>query len=182
MAKSIQESIIRIKNLQASHYPYPHLAVVEEIQPPAKGLMSKLRGLFSKDMTLHFLCPVDMSKVPCGNHGEGYRFRETRRWVKKMPPVLQVRQMLLCVDDSTTGMGSLQTCRDTASKKNVSRSTDGVLYMQCPSFCFARAPVPGDCSDREGGAESSGGGGCRCIGLPAGRQRGGSRDGGRPYS
>ncbi|CAN0252504.1 unnamed protein product [Scytosiphon promiscuus] len=43
-----------------------------------------------KDMTLHFLCPVDMSKVPCGVDGEGYRFHETRAWVKKLAPVLQV--------------------------------------------------------------------------------------------
>lgn len=48
-----------------------------------------------KDMASHFLCPVDMSKVPCGIDGEGYRFGETRGWVKKLSPVLQVRQVLL---------------------------------------------------------------------------------------
>ncbi|CAN0093986.1 unnamed protein product, partial [Ectocarpus sp. 12 AP-2014] len=31
-----------------------------------------------------------MTKVPCGYGGEGYRFRETRGWVKKISPVLQV--------------------------------------------------------------------------------------------
>ncbi|CAN0334113.1 unnamed protein product, partial [Ectocarpus sp. 13 AM-2016] len=41
-------------------------------------------------MVVHFLCPVDMTKVPCGHGGEGYRFRETRGWVKKISPVLQV--------------------------------------------------------------------------------------------
>ncbi|CAM9860887.1 unnamed protein product [Ectocarpus sp. 4 AP-2014] len=43
-----------------------------------------------KDMTPHFLCPVDMEKVPCGMNGEGYRFRERRSWVKKLAPALQV--------------------------------------------------------------------------------------------
>ncbi|CAM9674284.1 unnamed protein product [Ectocarpus sp. 8 AP-2014] len=41
-------------------------------------------------MVLHFLCPVDMTKVRCGYGGEGCRFRETRGWVKKISPVLQV--------------------------------------------------------------------------------------------
>ncbi|CAM9592450.1 unnamed protein product [Ectocarpus sp. 6 AP-2014] len=41
-------------------------------------------------MVLYFLCPVDMSKVPCGFGGEGYRFCKTRDWVKRLSPVLQV--------------------------------------------------------------------------------------------
>ncbi|CAN0376402.1 unnamed protein product, partial [Ectocarpus sp. 8 AP-2014] len=55
-----------------------------------KSLLSTLCGVCTKDMSLHFLCPVDMSKVPCGYGGEGYRFQETRGWVKKISPVLQV--------------------------------------------------------------------------------------------
>lgn len=97
IAKSIQESLERVKNLQAPNYPYPHLVVVKEVETPQakRGLLTKVRGLATKEMALHFLCPVDMSNVPCGVGGEGYRFRETRGWVKKISPVLQVRQGLL---------------------------------------------------------------------------------------
>lgn len=84
-----------MKSLQAPLYPYPHLVVVKEIKADGnRSLLSKLSGVFMKDMTLHFLCPVDMSKVPCGDGGEGYRFRETRRWVKRISPVLQVRRII----------------------------------------------------------------------------------------
>ncbi|CAN0303665.1 unnamed protein product [Ectocarpus sp. 6 AP-2014] len=87
----IQESLMCLKNLQGPNYPYPHLALVEEVKTQGKrGLLTKVRGIAMKDMTLHFLCPVDMSKVPCGVDGGGYRFRETRTWVKKLAPVLQV--------------------------------------------------------------------------------------------
>ncbi|CAM9626315.1 unnamed protein product [Ectocarpus sp. 8 AP-2014] len=55
-------------------------------------MLSKARGLGKKDMRLHFLCPVDMTKVPCGPGGGGYRLQETRVWVKKISPVLQVSQ------------------------------------------------------------------------------------------
>ncbi|CAM9910467.1 unnamed protein product, partial [Ectocarpus sp. 12 AP-2014] len=86
------------ENFQASNYLYPHLVVVEEFKPGStsskahgkKSLLSKLRGIWKKEMVLHFLCPVDMTKVPCGYGGEGYRFRETRGWVKMLSPVLQV--------------------------------------------------------------------------------------------
>lgn len=92
MAKTLQDSNMCIKNLLAPNYPYPHLAVVKEVETGGKrGLMGKLRGVAKKDKTLRFLCPVDMSEVPCGVGGEGYRFRETRGWVKKISPVLQVR-------------------------------------------------------------------------------------------
>ncbi|CAM9376460.1 unnamed protein product [Laminaria digitata] len=107
VAESIQESLMRLKSLQAPNYPYPHHVVVREIESGGasstskeeKGLLSKLslrsacsrlRGVAMREMTLHFLCPVDMSEVSCGFGGEGYRFRETRGWVKKLSPVLQV--------------------------------------------------------------------------------------------
>ncbi|CBJ27067.1 LRR-GTPase of the ROCO family, putative pseudogene [Ectocarpus siliculosus] len=96
--ESTQESLARLKNLQAPNYHYPRLVVVKEVgydgtSPKAHGkksMLSKLRGLGKKDMRLHFLCPVDMTKVPCGPGGDGYRFQETRSWVKKISPVLQV--------------------------------------------------------------------------------------------
>ncbi|CAN0502851.1 unnamed protein product, partial [Ectocarpus sp. 12 AP-2014] len=87
----IQESLMCLKRLQAPNYPYPHLVAVKEIAAQGKwSPLSKLRGLAMKDLTLHFLCPVDMEKVPCGMNGGGYRFRERRSWVKKLAPVLQV--------------------------------------------------------------------------------------------
>ncbi|CAM9658573.1 unnamed protein product [Ectocarpus sp. 12 AP-2014] len=95
---STQESLMRLKNLQAPNYPYPRLVAVEEIASGGtpstahgiKSVLNKLRVVGTKEMTLRFLCPVDMTKVPCGYGGEGYRFREARRWVKKLSPVLQV--------------------------------------------------------------------------------------------
>ncbi|CAM9824534.1 unnamed protein product [Ectocarpus fasciculatus] len=87
----MQESLMCLKRLQAPDYPYPHLVVVKEIETQEKrSPLSKLRGLAMKDMTMHFLCPVDMEKVPCGMNGQGYQFRERRSWVKKLAPVLQV--------------------------------------------------------------------------------------------
>lgn len=94
----IQESLTRLEDLQAPNYAYPHLVVMKEAgpgdassRPPGKkSLLSKLRGMATKEMALHFLCPVDMSEVPCGVGGQGYRFRVTRSWIKKLSPVLQV--------------------------------------------------------------------------------------------
>eukprot|EP00752_Nemacystus_decipiens_P012229 g10841.t1 len=87
----MQEILMSLKNLQGPNYPFPHVVVVEEVKTQGKrSLVTKVRDTFVQDMTLHFLCPVDMSKVPCGVNGEGYRFRETRGWVKKLSPVLQV--------------------------------------------------------------------------------------------
>lgn len=93
VAESLQERLMCLRNLQAPNYPYPDLVVVKEVETQGKkSLLSKVRGVGVKDMTLHFLCPVDMSTVPCGMNGEGYRFRETRGWIKKLSPVMQVRQ------------------------------------------------------------------------------------------
>lgn len=107
VAKSVQESVMCINNLQAANCPYPHLVVVEETKAQGtKGLASKIRCMAAKDMTLHFLCPVDMSKVPCGVRGEGYRLRQTRSWVKKMSPVLQVRQICIMTGAANLFIGS----------------------------------------------------------------------------
>ncbi|CAM9739597.1 unnamed protein product [Hapterophycus canaliculatus] len=104
---STHESLMRLKNLQASSYRYPRLVALEETvagdasarTQQTTGLLSRqrcvpccfrLRGVATKDMTLHFLCPVDMEKVACGFGGGGFRFRKTREWIKTISPVLQV--------------------------------------------------------------------------------------------
>lgn len=95
---SVQETLMRIESLQAPNFPYPHLVAVRKVQPGGassrttkkRTLLSSLRGVGTKEMTLRFLCPVDMSEVPCGFAGEGYPFRKARDWVKKLSPVLQV--------------------------------------------------------------------------------------------
>ncbi|CAN0002519.1 unnamed protein product, partial [Ectocarpus fasciculatus] len=113
VAESTQESLMRLKDLQAPHYPYPRLVAVKEVGSDrtssnahgVKRWLSKMRGTGKKDMTLHFLCPVDMTTVPCGYGGEGYRFRETRGWVKKIAPVLQVAVVTAKVAlKATTGL------------------------------------------------------------------------------
>lgn len=85
-----QESLMRIKDLQAPNYPYPHLVEVKETQ--ANGKRGVFRSIFVKDMALHFLCPADMSTVPCGVGGNGYRLRKKHDWVKRFSPALQVRR------------------------------------------------------------------------------------------
>ncbi|CAM9212614.1 unnamed protein product [Ectocarpus sp. 8 AP-2014] len=111
--ESTQESLMRLKDLQAPNYRYPRLVVVKEVgsdnaSPKAHGkksMLSKLRGVGKKDMTLHFLCPVDMTKVPCGFGGDGYRFQETRGWVKKISPALQMAVVTAKVAlNATTGL------------------------------------------------------------------------------
>ncbi|CAB1115503.1 unnamed protein product [Ectocarpus sp. CCAP 1310/34] len=112
--ESSQESLMRLKDLQALNYRYPRLVIVKEAgicgrSSKATGwkrfLPNKFRGVGKKDMALHFLCPVDMTKVPCGYGGEGYRFQETRDWVKKISPVLQVAVVTAKVAlNATTGL------------------------------------------------------------------------------
>ena len=113
MAKTLQDSNMCIKNLLAPNYPYPHLAVVKEVETVGKrGCMGKLRGVARKDMTLRFLCPVDMSEVPCGVGGEGYRFHRTRGWVKKISPALTVGWFIACCCQSQQlpGLGCDSCC------------------------------------------------------------------------
>lgn len=88
MARGVQESLMRVKNLQAPNYPYPSHMEVEAA--PATGKWSRFRSVFVVDLSLHFLCPSDMSRVPCGVSGNGYPLRKTRGWVKKISPALQV--------------------------------------------------------------------------------------------
>ncbi|CAM9785732.1 unnamed protein product [Ectocarpus sp. 13 AM-2016] len=110
VAESTQESLMRLESLLDPNYLYPRLVVVKEVgsngtSSSAHGVkrwLSKVRGVGKKDMTLHFLCPVDMTTVPCGYGGEGYRFQETRGWVKKISPVLQVAVVIAKVALKTT--------------------------------------------------------------------------------
>ncbi|CAM9876886.1 unnamed protein product, partial [Ectocarpus sp. 12 AP-2014] len=112
--ESTQESLMCLKELQAPNYRYPRLVGVKEAGMSGRSsrttgwkrfLPSKLRGVGKKDMTLHFLCPVDMTTVPCGYGGEGYRFQEIRDWMKKISPVLQVAVVTAKVAlNATTGL------------------------------------------------------------------------------
>ncbi|CAM9188602.1 unnamed protein product [Pylaiella littoralis] len=107
VAESSRQSLMHLKTLQALNYPYPHLVVVREHEPTSntqrrrrkKLVLSKalfrsfgtrVRTGVKKEMRLQFLCPFDFSEVPCGPGGQGYCFGETRDWVKKVFPTLQV--------------------------------------------------------------------------------------------
>ncbi|CAM9841435.1 unnamed protein product [Scytosiphon promiscuus] len=114
VAAVTRESLTRLKTLQAPDYLYPRLVTVKEIKScdasskaqRKRTFIQKLRGVGAKEMKLHFLCPVDMTEVSCGCGGEGYRFRETRDWVKKLSPVLQVAVVTAKVAlKATTGLG-----------------------------------------------------------------------------
>ncbi|CAM9618996.1 unnamed protein product [Ectocarpus fasciculatus] len=136
--ENTQETLMRLKNLQAPNYLYPRLVAVEEVASGStlsraqgmKGALSKLRGVGKKEMVLHFLCPVDMTKVPCGYGGEGYRFRETRGWVKKISPVLQVAVVTAKVAlNATAGLNVnisefLKDVKDGLADELVDRSLD----------------------------------------------------------
>ncbi|CAB1106422.1 unnamed protein product [Ectocarpus sp. CCAP 1310/34] len=145
--ESTQESLMRIRNLQAPNYRYPRLVVVKEVGSDGtaskahgkKSVLSKLRRLGKKDMTLHFLCPVDMTKVPCGYGGEGYRFQETRGWVKKISPVLQVAVVTARVAlNATTGLdvnisNFLQDVKDGLVNELVDRTLDEEALLRAVS-------------------------------------------------
>ncbi|CAM9929296.1 unnamed protein product [Ectocarpus sp. 6 AP-2014] len=136
--ESTQESLMRLKNLQAPNYLYPRLVVVKEVGSGGtsskahgnKSMLTKLRGLAKKDMTLHFLCPVDMTRVPCGYGGEGHRFKQTRGWVRKISPVLQVAVVTAKVAlNATTGLNVdpsdfLKDVRDGLVEELVDRTLD----------------------------------------------------------
>ncbi|CAM9663324.1 unnamed protein product [Ectocarpus sp. 12 AP-2014] len=102
-------------------------------------MLSKLRGLGKKDMTLHFLCPVDMTKVPCGYGGDGYRFQEKRGWVKKISPVLQVAVVTAKVAlNATTGLNVdvsdfLKDVKDGLVEELVDRTLDEEALLRAVS-------------------------------------------------
>ncbi|CAN0148410.1 unnamed protein product [Ectocarpus sp. 6 AP-2014] len=146
--ESTQESLMRLKNLQAPNYLYPRLVVVKEDGNGGRSsratgwkrcLPSKLRGVGKKDMTLHFLCPVDMTEVPCGPSGEGYRFQETRDWVKKISPVLQVTLVTAKVAlNAVTGLnvdvsGFLKDVQDGLMGEIVDRTLDEDALLRAVS-------------------------------------------------
>ncbi|CAM9320287.1 unnamed protein product [Scytosiphon promiscuus] len=113
VAASVQESLLRIKSLQAPNFPYPYLVAVKQVDSSdassrstrKRTLLNSLRGMGTKDMTLRFLCPVDLSEVPCGFGGEGFQFRKARDWVHKLSPALQVAVVTAKVAlKATTGL------------------------------------------------------------------------------
>ena len=124
MKESLHESLVRLKSLQAPTFPYPRHVVVREVDSddsPSRSIVDRgkcgwlrpicmrLPEVATKEMTLRFLCPVDMSEVPCGFGGEGYRFRETREWVKAISPVLQVRHSVVVPTNLFIGIHQVGT-------------------------------------------------------------------------
>lgn len=128
VAKSGRESLACVKCLQMLEYPYPHLVVVREHQSTSsiaeRGQEKRVLGkaLFEsfykhaqeavkKEMRLQFLCPYDFSLVPCGPDGQGYRFTETRGWVKTVLPAVQVCVVLVattCFDMTANNLTLLR--------------------------------------------------------------------------
>lgn len=106
----LQEINQRLKSLQADNYPYPQHFIVREVDAGGtssgtketmrqrmRRFRDRARGKVHKEMALHFLCSDDMSVVPCGFGGEGFRFLVTRDWAMKLAPVLQVSHTLTSV-------------------------------------------------------------------------------------
>eukprot|EP00903_Cladosiphon_okamuranus_P010529 g9959.t1 len=133
IVRGMQESLMRLKNLQRPNYPYPHLVAVKNVKAEGKrSLWSRLRGMFVMDMTLHFLCSFNRSEVPCGVGGTGYRLRKTRGWVKKISPALQVTAVtakvalraVAGVDISGFPEGFLQDFKTGLAEELVDRTLD----------------------------------------------------------
>lgn len=108
VGSSSRASLARLGKLQAKEYPFPQLVIVREATVDSsqgerrRRILSKqtfrtlgrlVSGCGKKKMRLYFLCPFDYSEVPCGIDGNGYPFSESRLWLKKLFPVLQVRNI-----------------------------------------------------------------------------------------
>lgn len=91
ICRRMEETRGIFQSLQPPNYPYPHLVTIKAVQAEGtRSVRSRLRSAFVMDLTLHFLCPFDMSEVPCGLGGNGYRLRKRRGWVKIVSQALQV--------------------------------------------------------------------------------------------
>lgn len=104
VARRCQTSLARLSKLQSADFPYPSLVIIRRaaavvpggegrsLRARLVGMRRRARKLVSKDMSLCFLCPFDHSEIPCGINGNGYPLRMPREWVRKIRPVLQVRE------------------------------------------------------------------------------------------
>ncbi|CAM9550693.1 unnamed protein product [Ectocarpus sp. 12 AP-2014] len=80
-----------------------------------------------------------MTRVPCGYGGDGYRFQETRGWVKKISPVLQVAVVTAKVAlNATTGLNVdisdfLKDVKDGVVEELVDRTLDEEALLRAVS-------------------------------------------------
>ncbi|CAN0494831.1 unnamed protein product [Ectocarpus sp. 12 AP-2014] len=80
-----------------------------------------------------------MTTVPCGPGGQGYRFQETRDWVKKISPVLQVTVVTAKVTlNAVTGLnvdvaGFLKDVQDGLVDEIVDRTLDEDVLLRAVS-------------------------------------------------
>lgn len=104
VSKSCNAILARLSKFQSREVPCPSLVIVRpaaamvpqgqkrSLWAIVEGLGRRSKHLVHKDMRLCFLCPYDFSEVTCGLDGNGYPFTVTREWVRKIRPVLKVRQ------------------------------------------------------------------------------------------
>lgn len=86
--KSTSEITLGLQSLQGPNYPYPHLAVLREDEQsvgkanakkiPFQSVFSRARRVAMKGVRVTFPCPADLSEVPCGHQGRGYKVWVTR--------------------------------------------------------------------------------------------------------
>ena len=107
-----------LTKLQSKDFPFPSLVIVRSattgilrekkrtFRRRIKAMCRRGKGTFSKEMRLRFLCPYDYSEVPWGLDGNGYKFDQTREWVKAIGPALQVRVFFSGLSTNETGEGS----------------------------------------------------------------------------
>lgn len=86
-----------MRRLMQGNCKVPTLCLLQP-RSSSSSLLGRVRGLFTKEMTLVFVCPVTMRPVlPCGpptkrphHQRMGYVVKMTRAWVQKLAPLLKL--------------------------------------------------------------------------------------------
>lgn len=113
-------------------YSIPTLCIV--LPKVNKGL-ARLNPLnvhiITDEYRMFFICSHTLRVVPCGPKGKGYKFSETKQWVKRAAPVLKVGLILLKLGLlATTGLSlPIPGLEDIVDNKNSISFIDSSLQV-----------------------------------------------------
>ena len=89
--------VANISTMNTSTYSIPTLCIV--LPKINKTIWSRLNPwtvhIVTNEYRMFFICSHTLRIVPCGPKGKGYKFSETKAWVKRAAPVLKVGLILL---------------------------------------------------------------------------------------
>ena len=87
-------------------YSIPTLCIV--LPKINKTILSRMNPfnvhVITNEYRMFFICSHTLRIVPCGPKGKGYKFSETKDWVKRAAPVLKVGLMLLKLGLAASGL------------------------------------------------------------------------------